>query len=278
MKLRAFVPIATYPDAATEPSLRDVVEAAGLIGAELHALALVAHIPQVSSALSRVLINVPEMIEGAEKLSARNGAKLLADAKRLAEAASVAIATDIAKGQLALLGDLAASHARYLEMSLIGLVPGNQTIRMLAEAVLFGSGRPTLLVPEGKSLKQLDHIAIAWDGSRVAARALADSRFLLERASKITVITVTDEKPLKEADAGERLAKSLANAGLKANFSATLAEDCPIAETLQAHAGEVGADVLVMGAYGHSRLRDFVLGGATEGVLSELTIPVLLSH
>jgi nucleotide-binding universal stress UspA family protein len=149
---------------------------------------------------------------------------------------------------------------------------------MTAEAVVFGSGRPTILVPELAQPRPFDHVAIAWDGSRVAARAVADAAPLLQRATKISVLTVVGEKPLPEKDPGARLAGSLQKRGLSAEAVEIGAEDCPISTTLQQRAIELGAALLVMGGYGHSRVRDFVLGGATEGVLSDLEIPVLLSH
>jgi nucleotide-binding universal stress UspA family protein len=123
---------------------------------------------------------------------------------------------------------------------------------MLAEAMVFGSGRPTIIVPEGAEASGISRIAIAWDGSRVAARALADATRLLERAEEMHVITVTDEKPLADKAAGDRLAEGLRQAGVKASFSPIRAEDCPIAETLQRHALELDAQLLVMGGYGHS--------------------------
>ncbi len=170
------------------------------------------------------------------------------------------------------------SRARYFDLSFVGWEANNATSRMTAEAVVFGSGRPTILLPELSEVVTLDHVAIAWDGSRVAARAVADAGFLLRRVSRISVITVLDEKPLAENDAGERLAGMLRERGLNAQSVSINAQDCPIAETLQKAAIEKGAGLLVMGGYGHSRIRDFVLGGATEGVLSDLSMPILLSH
>ena len=181
--------------------------------------------------------------------------------------------TEEAAAGIALLADAAATRARYCDISLIGWESGNPTSRMTAETVLFGSGRPAVLLPELSGVAPLDHLAIAWDGSRVAARAVADAQPFLERASRITVLTVLDEKPLKERDAGERLVEALRRRGLAAEAASVNAEDCPIAETLQQRAIERGSDLLVMGAYGHSRVRDFVLGGATAGILSDLLLP-----
>lgn len=177
-----------------------------------------------------------------------------------------------------MLGDTAAKHARYFDLSLIGWEAGNSTSRMTAEAVIFGSGRPVILLPELSHVSSIDHVAIAWDGSRVAARAVADARILLERAARISIITILDEKPLTEKDAGERLAEGLRRHDLDAEVVLIEAEDCPIAETLQRSAIGRGCKLLVMGGYGHSRMREFVLGGATRGVLSDLLLPVLLSH
>ncbi|WP_287320353.1 universal stress protein [Mesorhizobium sp.] len=249
-----------------------------LLGADLHALVLEADIPEVSNAFSRMLMNLPEMIRNAEKLSASNGAELLAAARVEAEARSLNLTTSVERTQVALLGEAAARHARYFDMALVGWNSDNPGIRALAEAVVFSSGRPTILLPDQAPPASFSRVSIAWDGTRVAARAVSDARFVLERAVEIKVVTVTDEKSIDEADAGERLAGSLREAGLKATFSAVRAEDCPIAETLQRHAAGLGSDLLVMGGYGHSRLRDFVLGGATEGVLADLRMPVLLSH
>ena len=277
MKLKTFLPLVTYPDAASETSIVNAVAASRLLGAELNALALEVEIPQVSNALSRALLDVGEMIKDAHKLSAARGAELLAAITAKAGAASTPAQTASIRSAPALLGEVAGERARYFDLALVGLEPENAGTRMVAEGVIFGSGKPSLLLPAAAKLGKLDRIAIAWDGSRVAARAVSDARPLLERASSVSIVTVTDEKPLKEKDSGERLAASLRDAGLKAEFSPIRAESGPIAATLQRYAAE-HADLLVMGGYGHSRLRDFVLGGATEGVLSDLKLPVLLSH
>lgn len=199
-------------------------------------------------------------------------------ARGKAEASGLPVTARTLKAAPALLGEAAASEARYFDLALVGWSSGIPGIQMLAEAMVFGSGRPTILVPEGAESNGINRIAIAWDGSRVAARALADATRLLERAREVHVVTVTDEKPLQDEDAGARLAEGLRQAGVKASFLPIRAEDCPIAETLQRHALELDAQLLIMGGYGHSRLRDFVLGGATAGVLRDLRMPVLLSH
>lgn len=278
MKLEALVPLITYPEANADAIAQNAVSLAAKIRAGVHALAINADIPDVSSALSKLLLDTPKMIRDAEAASRRHGERLLAAIKERASAAGVGVTTEAVAAPLAVLGDTAAMHARYFDLSLVGWESGNTTSRMTAEAVIFGSGRPTCLLPEQTALTSLDHVAMAWDGSRVAARALADARLFLEKASRITVITALGEKPLKERDAADRLAAVLCNRGLKAEAASIDVQNLPIAEALQRSALERGCDLLVMGGYGHSRIRDFVLGGATEGVLADLRIPVMLSH
>lgn len=176
------------------------------------------------------------------------------------------------------MSDFAASEARYFDVSILGLAQDIVGMREVAEAVIFGSGRPSILVPDNGPIKSIDHIAVAWDGSRVAARALSDARFLIGDATRITVITVADEKPLADQGAANRLATSLENRGLQAAAQTVTISGASIGSALQDAAIDAGAQLLVMGAYGHSRLRDFVLGGATRDILNNLKLPVLLSH
>lgn len=278
MQLHAFVPLVTYPDPIADGVVTQVVSFAAGLGASIHVLAINVDIPDVSNALSKILLDTPAMIRQAEAASRERGERLLGAVKAKALAAGVSATFGQLVALPALLGDTAAMHARYFDLSLLGWQPDDATSRMTAETVVFGSGRPTILLPERSVVGTIDHVAIAWDGSRVAARAVADARFLLERAERVSILTVQDEKPLQDKDAGCRLVEALGRHGFKAEAVQVKAEDCPIAETLQRSAIDRGCKLLVMGGYGHSRMRDFVLGGATEGVLNDLLLPVLLSH
>ena len=134
-----------------------------------------------------------------------------------------------------------------------------------------------MLLPATFDAGALGSVAIAWDGSRVASRAAADARPFLARAKKVSVLTVVDEKKLVVEDC-ERLAASLRRAGIEAEAVRLTGRNAAVARTLQEGAQERGCGLLTMGGYGHSRVRDFVMGGATEGVLKALSMPVLLSH
>ena len=278
MKLQTFLPLVTYADPNSESAVANAVAVSKFLNADLHVLALEPDIPKVSNALSNLVLNLPEKIQEAERRCAQIGLSLLDAATKQGADEALTVHTSARKANPILFSDVGAQSARYHDITLMGWAVDNPGVRTLAEGILFGSGRPTVLMSETTALEPIDHIAIAWDGSRVAARAVADARPFLERASAISVITVFGEKPLNDQDAGDRLAESLRNAGLNASFSATRAEGVPIGEALQAHAAEIGAKMLVMGGFGHSRFRDFVLGGATAGVLTQLQMPVLLSH
>lgn len=278
MKTQLFVPLVTHPDANSDGLAGQVAAIAAGMDAGIHALAINVSIPNVSTALSKLLLNTPDLIRQAEAESRRRGEHLLDLLRENAHKAAAEFDAQTIAVTLPSLAETAAQQARYYDFSLVGLDAGNQTARATAEAVVFGSGRPALLVPETTEPSVFDNIAIAWDGSRVAARALADARPFLERASAVSVITVVDEKPLKNAGDEERLAAALRQRGVNATASTVKAQGRPIAEALQQEALQRGCQLLVMGGYGHSRLRDFVLGGATEGVLNNLLMPVLLSH
>lgn len=278
MKFQAFLPLVTHPDPNSEAVADNAVAAAAWLGATLHARALNADIPVPSSALSGILLNVPELVRNAEAASEKHGARLLEKVAAAAARQDVALTSDVEADPIAFLGERAAAHARYYDLALAGWEAGNPTSRMTAEALIFGAGRPVLILPEHTSRKRFANVAIAWDGTRTAARAVTDALPFLERASRIVVMTVVGEKPLAEDDIGARLAAGLGERGFAAEALTIDAEDVAVAVTLQERAIAAGADLLVMGGYGHSRLRDFVLGGATQGTLDDLRLPVLMSH
>ncbi|WP_457300146.1 universal stress protein [Phyllobacterium sp. P5_D12] len=191
--------------------------------------------------------------------------------------AGVSVTTDETNGPPSGIGEIAASQARYGDLSLMEWDASASSTRLVAEAVLFGSGRPVVLLPSSMTVGVIDHVMIAWDGSRVAARALADATPFLMRAKRISVATVLDEKPI-DKNIGERLAFALQRRGLTAEVLTLRVGDRAIGEAIQAHALEFGVQLLVMGGFGHSRIRDFVLGGATADVLNDVRLPILFSH
>ena len=172
--------------------------------------------------------------------------------------------------------------ARRFDFSVVGqaepgLLAGAQ--ELVAESALFASGRPVVLVPYiQKSGLKLDRVMVCWDASRTAARAAADALPLLARATAIDVVIVASERPKSDDIPGADIGQHLARHGLKVEVKRIVATDSDVASTILSHAADTSADFIVMGGYGHSRLREFVLGGATRGILSAMTVPVLMSH
>ena len=175
-------------------------------------------------------------------------------------------------------GDIVGKLGRYHDAVIIEIRADDVTAQATAEAVLFGSGKATLLVPEDAQPKPCGYVMIAWDGSREAALAVADAREFLTRAKRVTILSVTDKKELPSSKVGQQLADHIARHNIAADIAKTNSDGRAVAETLQDYAHEIKAGLLVMGAFAHSRMRDFVLGGATSGILKNLRVPALLSH
>ncbi|MCO5161947.1 MAG: universal stress protein [Mesorhizobium sp.] len=278
MKKTALVPLVTYPEPLSTHCLKAIVDLAGKSALDLHALVLQAEFPKVANALSRLLLDVPSMIRDAEAQSRANGDVLFSSITKMAAEAGVAIEAGARNSLPELVGDAAAEEARYYDLSLVPLPKDGGQGPALAEGLIFGSGRPAVLVPDTLGARSLRRAVVAWDGSRVAARAVNDALALLGEMEQVTVLSVLNEKPLPADDLGDKLAARLIKRGVPARAIAIELEDQPIGLTLQDFAVQDGAGLLVMGAYGHSRLRDFVLGGATKAILEDLRLPVLMSH
>lgn len=176
-------------------------------------------------------------------MSLNKGRHLLAEACKKADAMDIVLTTEEITAGVAYLNEASAERARYFDFVFVGWEAENPTSRALAEAVIFDSGRPTILLPELYTVSSSRHVAIAWDGSRVAARAAADARPFLARAERGSVLTVVDEKPLREENGAERLAEEMQNVGLESEAVKIRAEDCPISVRLQEHAIERGASL-----------------------------------
>jgi nucleotide-binding universal stress UspA family protein len=177
-------------------------------------------------------------------------------------------------------GDQFGQIARRFDLAVVGQPEPetNAVEENIIEAALFDSGGPVIVVPYiQKAPLKLDHVMVCWDGSRAAARAIRDAMPFL-RAGRIEVITVTNEPgkedQIERADMGAHLARH----GLNVAIKRVPQGDVDVAAILLSHAADEGVDFIVMGGYGQSRLREFVLGGVTRSMLHTMTVPVLMSH
>ncbi|MGD0418161.1 MAG: universal stress protein [Xanthobacteraceae bacterium] len=184
-------------------------------------------------------------------------------------------------GSFAGVGDQFGRIARRFDLSIVGQAePGTSAVEeIIAESALFESGRPVIVVPYiQKAPLKLDRVMLCWDGSRAAARAIADAMPLLERAGRVEIVIVANERGKKDEIEGADMGAHLARHGLNVEVKRTVLGDIDVADVILSHAADAGSDFIVMGGYGHSRLREFVLGGVTRTIFRSMTAPVLMSH
>jgi nucleotide-binding universal stress UspA family protein len=175
----------------------------------------------------------------------------------------------------------APAFARGFDLVVVEQVePGRPpSLNDLAGAILAESGRPVVVVPGiQRDSARFDRIVAAWDGSQAAARAIGDAAPLLARAKHVEIV-VADAAVLSQpvVNGGERIARRFARLGVEASFH-RLPGDGDAANLLLSHAADFGADMIVAGGYGHSRLREALMGGVTRTLLGSMTVPVFMSH
>jgi nucleotide-binding universal stress UspA family protein len=173
-----------------------------------------------------------------------------------------------------------AEFARDYDLSIVAQAQPDYDIAetLAIEGALFSSGRPVLVVPyiQSSGLK-LDRVMVCWDGSRNAARAIGDAMPFLLRAGTVEVVTIEGRERRNEL-AGAKIAAHLARHGLKVELKPIVAPDLDVANAILSYAADASTNFIVMGGYGHTRLREFVLGGATSGLLDAMTVPTLMAH
>jgi nucleotide-binding universal stress UspA family protein len=148
----------------------------------------------------------------------------------------------------------------------------------MPQEILFQSGGPVLFIPyTHKGPFEPRRIGIAWDGSRLSARALRDAAPFLARANAITIISVNEKQAPADASAAA-LTAHLTRHGLSARIERMTADHADVQPTILSIAADTGLDLIVMGGYGHSRFQERILGGVTRGMLRSMTVPTLMSH
>ena len=178
-------------------------------------------------------------------------------------------------------GNKFARIARRFDLAVVGQCDpeANSIEEIIAESTLFESGRPMIVVPYiQKGPLKLDLVMVCWDGSRPAARAIADAMPFLEKAKRVELVIVTNDSGKEDEIEGADMGQHLARHGLDVEVKRINSGGIDVADALLSHAADSGADFIVMGGYGHSRLREFILGGVTQSMLRSLTVPALLSH
>ena len=168
-------------------------------------------------------------------------------------------------------------YGRAADLLVIGRPADNEGVSIdTIEAALVGTGRPVLIVPAAPLVSLPETIVVAWKPAPEAARAVTAAMPLLSKAKQVLIVTVAEEEGLSDEE-GARLMTNLTWHGLNASTRHLKPERLGAADTLLAAAAEQSA-LVVMGAYGHSRFREWIFGGFTEHVLRGAAVPVLMMH
>ena len=275
------VALTTYPQPTPVSAVDDAIDLAAALGAKVSAIACEVKINVPGSLLGRRLLNVPAMIADEAKKSATNAQQLLAAFQAAAEKSSVFQERIVEHCLTSEVPEVLVQYSRLRDLTIVPMPERDYLDQWYAESVIFGSGRPTVILPHERKRSgsfALDTVIVAWDFSRAATRAMADAMPILEKAKRVCVLTVTKEKAIDTRRSGPELAKHLARHGVDVVLDEVEAKGRGIGDVLEAHVEYRNADLLVMGAYGHSRLREFVLGGATKSMLTRPPSPIFLSH
>jgi nucleotide-binding universal stress UspA family protein len=250
------------------------------------AIAFQAHVAGIGFAYEPVVgpsvIGISADIIDAQRRESNQAAKAAIERfDKAARGAGLSAETRLLSATMAGAADIFGRMGRRFDISIVRQAdPDNSLLdEMVIEGALFESGRPVLVVPyvQKEGLK-LDRVVVCWDGSRTAARAVSDALPLLRRGKAIDVLTVAKDRgksdELPAADIGQHLARH----GLNVDVHRIVSPDIDVASSILSYVADASANLIVMGGYGHSRLREFVLGGATRGILSAMTVPTLMSH
>ena len=223
----------------------------------------------------------PEFIESQRVESDTKARNAVARFEQAAKRAGISAETRIISASVSGAADQLGRLGRRFDLVVVGQAnAANATAdEVVDEGVLFESGRPVIFVPYiQKTGLKLDNVMVCWDGSRAATRAIADSMPFLIKAKQVEIVMVAGKQGKDDEIAGVDLGQHLARHGLKVNVKRITSTEINVTSTILSYAADSSADMIVMGGYGHSRLREFVLGGVTRGILQTMTVPALMSH
>jgi len=273
MKPQFHLPLITYPSASSLSVVQNAVDLARHQKADLTASVLQIKTPLVGQS-SPWVDDVERLSSQAKRFSRDSGVALSEAVCDYANKADIRAVIQTFEASEPLIPDTLVEISRAYDLS---IVEASETMMPLLENLLFESGRPLVLFPANHVCSRMDTVAIAWDGSAPLSTALTGARLFLESASKIILISITNEAPMNEK-ARDRYANVLRNSGLDVEVVVARANGEEVAVAIQSAARALHADLLVAGAYGHSKMRELVLGGVTRSLLADLEMPVLVAH
>ena len=273
------LPLVGDPSPAAVAAIEKCVAMAGVIGARVSALAVEVDIPV------RPQVTISDDLDNAE---AAIRVRSVSDAQGLLKAFDAATnkfevrnAQQVRRFAIAEIASELARDARLKDLTLVPLKPYDDRSEKIVERLIFSSGRPIMLCPEefaDRLAARFDRVAIAWDQTAPAARAVAEALPLLQAAASVRIITATDQKTAAELESGTALVSHLAEHGITAMFETVGIDGSSVGKVFEAYVKANAIDLLVMGAYRHSRLNEYVWGGASSTVIGRPPCWVMMSH
>jgi len=273
--------LTTYPSPTPAFAIEAPIAFAAATGARISAVACEIKFRVPGSVLGNMLLDIPAMVTTEIKKSATSAEELLSAFQSAAEKEGVFGERITEQCLTSETADVLVEHARLRDLTIVPVSDGDHVAQWYAQSIIFGSGKPTLVMPHIRkrtSAFALDTVAVAWDFSRPAARAVADALPILKKAKQVYIVTITNEKSISGRRSAEELARNLVSHDVHVILDTADAGGRGIGEVLTSYVDSVDGDILVMGAYGHSRMRDFILGGATRSMVSKPPVPIFLSH
>jgi nucleotide-binding universal stress UspA family protein len=274
-----FLPLVGEPDAIAIAAIDKCVAVAGGLGARVSAEAVEEDILVRPTVMISNDLNNTAAVEAVRSVS---------DARGLLKAFDAATIRFDVRNEQTLSRPLTADIPRHLavrarlkDLSLVPVKTDDERSERIIERLIFESGRPILMCPEEFASDlpvAFNDVVIAWDHTAPAARAVADALPLLQAAANVHIITATDDKTPAELVSGAALASHLAEHSIKATFETVKISGSSVGKVFEAYVNANTMDLLVMGAYHHSRLNELVWGGATKTVIARPPCWVLMSH
>jgi len=274
-----FLPLVGEPDAAAIAAIDKCVAVAGDLGARVTAMAVEEDIPVRPTVIISDDLDNTAAVETVRSVSDARGLLKAFDAAairfgvRSEQTLSRVAAADIPAHF--------ATCARHRDLSLVAVKTDDSRSEKIVERLIFESGRPVLMCPEEFAAElpvAFDDVMIAWDHTAPAARAVADALPVLQSAASVRIITATDDETAAELMSGAALASHLAEHGIKAKFETVKVDGSSVGKVFGAYVDANAIDLLIMGAYRHSRLNETVWGGATKTIIARPPCWVLMSR
>jgi len=259
-----------------------VLNAATLIATrqEAHLIGLYV-IPAVQVYPAIAMQITPEIMDSQRQFYEDRASEVKALFDKVTSAAGISAEWHQMDSQGSIIADAVIAYARNVDLVVAGQVDpdGEAMVEVdMIERLLLESGRPVLVIPSAGKFDEIgQEVTVAWNAKREASRAVFDALPLLKQSKKTTILCVNPDED-EDGIAGTEIATTLARHGVNVEVQRSVVRDISVGDEILARISDSGSDLVVMGGYGKSRMREFLFGGASRDILHHMTVPVLISH